>query len=404
MRCASYYNASEGSGLSGGYVTSPLDRPILLMQFGIYTVTLLLVILRFKSVIRPAMRDPFLWVLTLMVLTSFVWSDFPSISQKYGIRVFFTTLFGLYLASRFSMKEQFRMVAWALGFATVFSLLYTLALPGAGIESGIHSGAWRGPVLHKNSFARIMVVSALSSLLVAINSRKYRFILWTVFAIAVALLVLSRSKTALLIFINVMALFPFYRALRWSHGITVPFWITLLLIGGSLLNWLSGDWENVLVGLGKDSTLSGRTEIWNAVIEQIWKRPWFGYGYQAFWQDEGGAELVWITIRYRVAQAHNGFLNIGAELGLLGLACFVLSIIFTFIRAIKWARLTKTADSLWPILYVTFLPMYNYTETTAVEDNSIFWILLVAISLSLKRLPDSNPAQEQEDLHQVSLV
>jgi len=402
--CASYYNPSEGSAPAGEYITSPVDRIVLLMQLAIYGITILLIILRFKSVVRPAMKDPFLWALMAMVVTSFIWSDFPDISQKYGFRTLYTTLFGLYLASRYSLKEQLRMVVWALGIAVVFSLLYTLAFPGSGIENGIHAGAWRGPFMQKNGFARLMVVSALAVLLVALNTRRYRYLVWTVFGIAVALLVLSSSKTALVIFLDLVVLLPFYRALRWSNNLAVPFFITLILLGGSTATWFMDNWDNVLLGLGKDSTLSGRTDIWDAVIEKMWERPWLGYGYQAFWQEGGGAELVWLSIRYKISQAHNGLLDLGVQLGFLGMLFFVLSVVFTYIRAIKWASLGKSWEDLWPIIYVTFLPLYNYTESTTVGPNSITWVLFVAISLSLKLLPVVNSEEESESLSKERLV
>ena len=400
LACTSYYNASEGSAPSDDYVTSPLDRPILLMQFAIYVISLILIILRFKSVVRPALRDPFLWALMAMIVTSFIWSDFPDDSQKYGSRTLFTTFFGLYLASRFSLEEQLRIVAWAVGIAAVFSLLYTLALPGSGIENGLHVGAWRGPLIHKNMFSRLMVASTLPLLLVALNSPKYRALWWTVFGIAVALIVLSDSKTALVIFLNLMVLVPCYRALQWSNSALVPLLVTLVLILGSVSTWFLSNWDSTLVSLGKDPTLSGRTDIWDAVIDAISLRPWLGYGFAAFWQDEGGGGLVSRAIKFRVVQAHNGFLNMGAELGFLGLLFFILSMIFTYIRAIKWARLGKTSEALWPVIYVTFLPLYNYSETTTPDPNSLFWVLFVAISLSLKPLPVVNPYVENESFRE----
>jgi O-antigen ligase len=157
-----------------------------------------------------------------------------------------------------------------------------------------------------------------------------------------------------------------------------------------------GNWDNVLTGLGRDPTLSGRTYIWEAVIDQIWKRPWLGYGYQAFWQEKGEAEYVWRSIHFIVFQAHNGFLNLGVELGLIGLSLFVLSLIFTYIRAIKWARLSSSLADLWPIIYVTFLLMYNYSENTNVEPTSLYWVLYVAVSLSLKNIRVVNVDDEVE--------
>jgi exopolysaccharide production protein ExoQ len=399
LTCASLNNGGEGAQPAGVYYTSPMDRLVSLWQLGIYILTFFFLFARFKTVIRPALRDPFLWALAVLVVSSFLWSDLPEISRKYGFMAFETTVFGLYMASRFSLKEQVQLVACALGIAAVFSLLYTLGRPGSGIENGTHTGAWRGPIIHKNLFARLMIPSALASLLTALDTRGfYRYIIWAITGLTVALIVLSNSRTALVVFLTLALLLPFYRALRWSDNIAIPFFITLILVGGSLATWMAGNWDSLLIRLGKDPTLSGRTEIWEAVIEKMADRPWLGYGYSAFWQDGGEADFVWRILRYKVYQAHNGFLNVGIELGLLGLAFFGLSIIFAYIRSLQWVRLSKTYQDLWPIIYVTFLLMYNYTETTVIEHHSIYWVLYVGVTLSVKFLHTAPIEESHENL------
>jgi exopolysaccharide production protein ExoQ len=402
LNFASYNNVSEGIPGFGYYVESVFDKIVGYMRTLIYVITFLLIIARLKSVVRPAFRDPFLWILVGIVVASHMWSDFPEVSQADGQTLLKTTLLGLYLASRFSFKELVQIMAWAFGLAVVISLLYTLAFRGAGIESGTHSGAWRGPLTHKNPFARLMVISVLPPLLAALDLhiRRYRYFVFAVSGLAVALIVLSTSKTALVICITLVVLLPLYSALRWSDGLAIPFFITMTLVGGSLATWGVSNWDNLLIGLGRDPTLSGRTYIWEAVIDQIWKRPWFGYGYQAFWKEKGEAEYVWRAVRFIVFQAHNGFINIGVELGLVGLSLFVLSLFFTYIRAIKWARLGKTSADLWPITYVTFLIMYNYSENTNLEPTSLYWVLYVAVTLSLKNLRVVNTWEEVESLGQ----
>jgi hypothetical protein len=48
--------------------------------------------------------------------------------------------------------------------------------------------------------------------------------------------------------------------------------------------------------------------------------------------------------------------------------------------------------------------MFNYTETTTVEQNSIFWVLFVAISLSLKRVKWVKLREESEIRQKKDLV
>ena len=404
LTCSSYYNVSEGVGGYGFYVSSVFDRITSVLEYGIYAVTIFLILARFKSVVRPALRDPFLWALVGLIVLSFIWSDFPDVSKKAGQYVFLTTLFGLYFSSRFSLEEQLRIVAWALLIGAAFSLVYTLAFRGAGIEQGTHSGAWRGPLIHKNHFGRLMVLSALASLLAAFNSSKYRYLLWMGCGLSVAMLALSASGTGRGNLLLLLILLPFYSALRWSDSLAVPFFITLISLGGSVVMWFASGWDDVMFSLGKDPTLSGRTFIWDAVIERLWQRPWLGYGYHGFWDERGESIYVFRAVHYIVYQAHNGFLNIAIELGFVGLFFFGASIVFTYIRAIKWVRSGKTSAELWPITYITFLLLYNYTETTTVEQRSLFWVLFVAISLSLKRVKWVKIGENSESLEKQSLV
>ncbi|NET58565.1 MAG: O-antigen ligase family protein [Symploca sp. SIO2E6] len=393
-----------GSGAATGYIPSPVDPLMKLLRYGIYASSLLLIIARFKTVVRPILRDPFLWALVGLVVFSFIWSDFPSISRKEAILTVMTTLFGVYLASRYSLKEQLQIVAWAAGIATVFSLLYTLALPGAGIEQGIHAGAWRGPLMQKNLFARLTVLCAVPLALVLNSNRKYRYVVWTVFGMTVSLILLSTSKTALVVFLSLMIVLPFYKALRWSSSFAVPFLISVVLVGASAGSWLMTNWVSFLGSLGRDATLTGRTEVWDAVIEKILERPWLGHGYKAFWQPGGGQDYVWYVFRITFTQSHNGYLDLTVELGIIGLLLFALSFIMAYFKAINWARTIKTPEGLWPLVYLTFIFMYNQTESTTVATNSLFWILYVAVTLSLRRVQLANTSEELEMSQKERLV
>ena len=42
--------------------------------------------------------------------------------------------------------------------------------------------------------------------------------------------------------------------------------------------------DTLLEMIGKDPTLTGRTEIWTYVIKDIGMKPFLGWGYYAFWE------------------------------------------------------------------------------------------------------------------------
>jgi O-antigen ligase len=371
--------------------SNPFDSIMSLLQYGIYGATLFLLLTRWKSSLRTTVSSPLVWLLPGTALMSFLWSDFSAWSLQKAITTIQTTYFGMYMASRFSLKQQLQMVAWALGIVAVLSILFTLAFPGAAVEAGANAGALRGPFAQKNILARIGVLGAIVFLLLALDSRRHRYLLWGGFGLSVLLILLTGSKTALLLFLTVVLLLPLYSALRARDTILIPLLITFILVAGSIAVLVVGNWENILLGLGRDPTLSGRTDLWELAIEKISERSWLGYGYQGFWQNGGGAEVIWKAEGYKPPHAHNGFINITLDLGLIGLFLFLLTLAVTYVRAIAWLRSGKTTIELWPIFYVTFFFMYNHSENTIISQNSIFWALLVAVSLSMKPVRTMHP-------------
>lgn len=375
---------------------SPLGKFVVLILYGIEALSILLMCFRWKTVARPLLRDPFLLGLMAMTFVSYLWSDFPSHTLRRGISTIQTAVFGIYLAARYSVKEQVKLVAWAMGIMSVFSFFYTLALPGFGRETGMHAPAWRGPFAHKNPFAQRMALAIIPLMLVAMDSRKHRFQLWTVFLIAVFLVLMTTSKTGLLIALNFIFLVPVFQMLRWRDNVMIPILITILLVAGSGATFLLAYWEPFLYGLGKDPTLSGRTYLWEAAIDKIVESPWLGYGYQAVWQTDGAAaSYIRSEVNYEAAHAHNGFVNLSLDLGLVGSGLFILSIITTFIRGVSKVRVTTSYLELWPLLYMSYLLFYNQTESTIIAHNSLFFVLHIATSFSSGFVRNLKPAERR---------
>lgn len=377
--------------------TKDLHQTILFGNYGIQAIAILLIVVRWKRVVRIVIREKLLWALVGLAVTSVFWSDEPMLTlyRTDGpcvIALVLATLFGVYLATRYSLNEQLWLLAWTLGTAALLSLVVSLVLPQYGVmgmgvvlssEDLSHPGAWRGIYGHKTILGTIMALSTLVFLFFATNSRRYRWVAWAGIGLSVGILVLSTTKGALVILLTIVFLLPFYGALRWNYSLAVPFFITTLLVTGGVATLFLGNADTILGSLGRDTTFSGRTSIWPAVLDKIWERPWLGYGYGVFWRGwEGESADVWRTSPIQAAHAHDGFLDLSLDLGFLGLSVFALSFLTVCLRAVKWIRLTKTAEGLVPLSYLTFMVMYNLTESALVRADLI-WVLYVAVTLSM---------------------
>jgi len=388
----------------------PVDHPITqtivpLLPFVIQSITIFLIIANRKRIVRIITREKLLWFLLILALASVFYSDEPMYTLYHAssaelqsgpglgfLALFQASLFGVYFSTRYSLKKQLYLLAWVFGITVLLSIVLGLVLPRYGLmgassmltsQDKAHLGAWQGVYGHKNQLGSNMALSALFFLLFTSNSPRYRWIKWAGFILSVGLILLSTSKTSLVILLTIVALLPVYRALRWNYSLALPFLITVLFMAGVVAIVFMNNEETLLELLGRDATLTGRTGLWAAVLDKIWERPWLGYGYHAFWRGwDGESADVWRVEPWGPPHAHDGFLDVWLDLGLLGLSVFVLSFIYCYLRAVTWARLTKNAEGLWPLGYLTFMILSNLTESSFLRED-IFWILYLAITLSM---------------------
>jgi exopolysaccharide production protein ExoQ len=369
--------------------------PILFM--GVYVITLLLIIKRWKSFVHVAQKDIWIWLLTGIALASMLWTVAPDLTLRRGVLLLGTTGFGVYLATRYTMKEQLELLAWMFGLIILLSFVFAIALPSYGLmtfqEEGAHAGAWRGVIAHKNHLGRLMNVSTIVFLLLSVDNplyqqkfqQKYKWILWVGFVLSAILIILSTSKTAFVVFLSLTTILQLYKALRGNYNQVIPSVLTVILLVGSIAILLLDNLPVIATALGRDLTLTGRTDIWGVMFELIWERPLLGYGFNAVWQswDNQVTAYLWRTLEWQCPYGHNGFMDLLAELGIVGLIVFCISYVTACIRGVMWLRATKVVEGLWPLMYLTFLFLSNVTESTLVATNSIFWILYISITFSM---------------------
>lgn len=379
---------------------NPITQGIfLIIRIGI----IFLAIAWYKRIFRIVIKEKLLWPVVGMALVSVFWSAAPLETLRNSIVLLASTLFGIYLAARYNLNEQLRLLAWALGIGAILSLILAIALPSYGVmgtsdfytsQEVAHSGVWKGIYGHKNILGQFMSLGALVFFFLTTSSRKYLWVKWVGFCLCVSLLLLSTAKTALIVFLVTMAVIPLYRALRWNQTFALAFFIVLILVSGAMATLFLNNAETILGAFGRDTTLTGRTLLWPAVLYKIWQRPWLGYGYGGFWLGwEGESADVWRIVRWEVLHAHNGFLDLWLNIGLLGLLAFALSFLATCLQAVSWVRRTNTAEGIWPLAYLTFLILANLGESSLMRLQSI-WILYVALSLSMQNMSENLAASK----------
>jgi O-antigen ligase len=126
--------------------------------------------------------------------------------------------------------------------------------------------------------------------------------------------------------------------------------------------------------VGRSGNMSDRTHIWEVLLS-VPINPILGTGYQSFWL---GWRPAWAWARLdgdTVTSAHNGYLQIYLDLGLIGLALVIAFLIATYRKICK--RLTPLTPfgslglGLW-----TLMLFYNVSEA-ALEPCLLFVTFLM---------------------------
>ncbi|MFM1651722.1 O-antigen ligase family protein [Brevibacillus sp. B_LB10_24] len=370
--------------------------------YGIYGVTLVHLFVRWKSVMGILQRDKIVILLTLFTISSVLWSFAPEVTMRRGIALLGTTMFGVYFAARFNLVEQLRLVAWAMGIAGILSVAFALFIPEYGIYVDDRGEAWRGIYTHKNTLGQVMTLGGIVFLILAAQQKWKSWPMWAGFGLSVCLLLLSQSKTALVIFLGLLLLVSLLRTIVRHYSLAVPLIIISFLILGGISVLFYGYVENALElgfeSMGRDLTLTGRTELWAAMFEKISQHPWFGYGYNAFWLGlDGESADIFLMTGWLPTHGHNGTLDIWLQLGVIGVVLFVASYISQFKKAVRFIGTSTGMLVCWPFLYLMFMLLYSLTENTLLRQNNIFWVLYVSLGLSL--LSDAKRAASQGGEH-----
>lgn len=143
-------------------------------------------------------------------------------------------------------------------------------------------------------------------------------------------------------------------------------------------------WSDILKLMGENETLSSRTRLWSMVISVGLDNFWFGNGFGAFWADGSTAVLdsTRIFSGKIFQQAHNGYLELFAQGGALGLIIGTVLCIYAFLNTYSLGKLEYRSFSLW--IGLVFILINNVAEANMFVPNYLFLSLLLVCCIITK--------------------
>jgi exopolysaccharide production protein ExoQ len=317
--------------------------------------------------------------ITGLALLSVLWSDLPLLSLRRATALLGTTILALYLVVRFPLRDFLRMLAGAFGAVAVLSLLVIVAAPGIGLEQYDYAGAWRGILDNKNGLGQTMTFGVITCIVLAAEEGGWARVRAAGLATLCGILVLGSGSVGSLLVAaacgSLTAVVLGFRASQ-SHGLTILALLYVLVVALAALVIFSLGLDGAIEALGRSPDLTGRMQLWPLVIDAIGNKPLLGHGYAAFWPAHGGvADHIEDVMGFRPFYAHDGFLDLALDAGLVGVALFLAVLSVGFVRASVAATRIGRPIAVWSLVIMATFLAANVAESSIAQYNQLGWVL-----------------------------
>lgn len=383
---------------------SPLDAA----GFAILLVAGVLVLIKRREQVREVIEKNLPIMLFFgYCLVSVLWSDYPDISFKRWVKGLGDLVMVTVVLTEVSPVAAMRRLLSRAGFILLpLSVLLIKYYPALG---RIYNGGdtidtpwvplWTGVTTTKNYLGMITLLLGLGAVwqLLEVFRQKemdgrYRRLLAQGILLITALWLFSMANS-----MTSQSCFVLACGLIVAAGLSVCIrnpWLIHLLVFGMiavsaavlLLNVGGG----ALEAMGRNPTLTGRTDIWKVVLG-FSGSPALGTGFESFWLGERMRKM-WNIYAFHLNEAHNGYLEIYLNLGWTGLV-FLGFVIVTGYRSIFAAFRADPYVGRVRLAYFATVLVYNLTESAFRLLTPVwFFFLLTAVN------PVEATAEESEEV------
>lgn len=354
------FDPANYGDIFGGETTDVKNQIVYLFLF---FSSLIILYKRYDKISSLIKSEIFLSIFVLICLISAIWSDYHLLSIKRSFQllvVFLVIVEALVNIDSSILLKQLKIVVSAYLFFNLYAGRFVPAATDPIFQT------WRGIEIQKNHLAQTSIYCLLSAVVFFSFDKKLVQRLYDVLLIFVSVFLIykAHSSTAILVLAMIMFVGFIFQIesifSKFGFGRSLMTLIFLFLLGFILIFLIfSSEIFALIPGyFGKDMTLSGRSDIWKFVWNDIEKRMIFGYGFATYWIMGSSRLEIFADLfeGFQVNQAHNGFLEMMLQLGVFG------TIFFTILLVAYGYRMFKVNNNLAILIFVAILTL-NYTES-----------------------------------------
>ncbi len=343
----------------------------------VYVATLGWVMLDLERLLKAPLLVLLVLVFPVFALVSTFWSEAAGHTFRISFHLTMTAVIALWIGLNFSAIQVFK----ALLAATMLGLLlsYGAVLWGGGVAFSDVDQFFIGIYTQKNVLGRLVLLLAISLLVVGGIYRKV-WLLWPLVLLLFLPLLDIQSATST-IFFGVTLLLPILViAVRARSEIR----ILLVVATFAILAVLIGLYTSVelrviapfLEHFGKDSTLTGRTYLWQVALKVFTETPVLGMGFDAFWNAQGVDEAQQIWERYgKLMGFHNTFLETLVGLGVIGAGLLLFTLGAFLWAGWRWVSLSHSHESIGAMYLLVITVLMCFVEIISFREFDVFYLL-----------------------------
>jgi O-antigen ligase len=382
---------------------SPIDRVFLSV---LLVAALGVLLARTQQTGRLLKANGPLVIFFLYCAVSVLWSDYPFVAFKRWTKALGNVAIVMVILTDPDPRAAMKRALARTGFLLIpLSILYIKYFPALGrMYNRWTWTSWNvGVSTDKNGLGALCVVFGLASLWRLLeahheaspNHRRVLVAHGAIVGMALWLLMHAGSSTSLACF----ALGALVLLFTTRPGSFRPATVHLITAGvvavGVLASAFPEFYAYAVEGLGRNTTLTGRTEIWDELFRMT-ASPAFGTGFESFWMGSR-VDHLWSLYYFHPNQAHNGYIETYINLGWTGVVLLIVLIGAGYRNILKMER--GYAGSLC-FAYFVVAVVYNITEAAfkVMQPMWIAFLFAVAAGAALSSEepePEDSPATLQ---------
>ena len=387
---------------------SPADRIFFttLMMIGI------LILWQRKSEVKIILdNNKLLICFFLYLLISIGWSEFQYVALKRWFKLFGSLMMVLIIKTEDDdIESSFWIMRKIFYIHLLLSLIAIKFFRSYGImwEKDGSSYMWTGLSTHKNELGQLLMLSNLYFIYEIYFKKKYNmksnkdnnneFIykdkIYCLFLLLGLFLMFAGpgySKSATSIMTLVAGLIVMYVLSRYMNfevdaknkflKIIIICLCMFLLV--NLVTFAIFDqsvYDIVLQVQGRDESFTGRTDLWIDILQIAKNKLFLGVGYGSFWIG-GIANNLWETHIWRPTQAHNGYIDVLVETGIVGVVLLIIYIFNSYNKLIETGKKNQ-GYAIFAITILTMIVIHNGTESSFLRGTHALWFVFLLFTVN----------------------